>query len=199
MKTQNEKNFIFSHLANLHLNFICLGYVKKDIFLQRRRISQEIPSFPSIQQNQPQEYSQLTIIDDIIIYGKFNNKLCFYYINNALNGPICLTIENFDDVSCKLISGIFYICAYSMNSTLQLIILTLDYSNNIINKIEEKISQEYCEFKNNDIFAIYDTSVKYYKILCARNNSEVECSKLIIIYPGNQPEEIGKKFDIIPI
>ena len=136
---------------------------------------------------------------DIIIYGKINNELCFYYIdsnsNTYLNQFSCTSFETpIEHISCKLLNKTYYICAYSFNYTVQIKIFSFNnldedkeagiiYVNedlgtikaNIVDEVinlnfsNEDSERENSNFKNHDYIILYDTNIQTVKILCARN------------------------------
>ena len=118
--------------------------------------------------------------DEIIIYGKSQQKIYFIYIKE--NCYFSINIDKIGDIiSCKYIRGSRYACAYFKENKIYLsviirkIISYESYSNKygleIYNTIEIEESQDY------DKLFLYDTNEQFYKILCysSKKNNIIKC------------------------
>ena len=123
--------------------------------------------------------------NEIIIYGKKNqNILILSYIIMAKNYPITI-VCNFDDkLICKMHINAEYICALSCNGKIYFYVFILKAKlPSILSDCSiESYDYNIPIFSSHSDILLIDTSVTTNKVLCAKNNNNMNIECIIIYY-----------------
>lgn len=119
--------------------------------------------------------------NETIIYGKSGNNIVFYVLSE--NKYYTISMGNIDELySCKLLKDAIYVCIYSNNNNIKIIILAFIcplLGNKEIKLLYSKDASSFNGYQNS---ILYDTSKSYYKILCAKPKyiNSIECLAIYI-------------------
>ena len=119
--------------------------------------------------------------DEIILYGKKDRDIYFYYIKESdYSYPID---DDKDKISCKFLTNLCFICAYFNKNHNKIILDIFIHEYYLLReKIIKKIKTEKIEGINDyDNLIFYDTENDNYKILCAAKNRKDAICKGIYI------------------
>ena len=125
------------------------------------------------------------IYKEVIIYGKKNERIIFYYIDSKRTVISDLKIDD-TDINCKLLELLekdCFICIYSQNNQINLSILyyTKDnYEIKIVHTYNESTNIFFSEI-NEPI--LYDTDKTNFKIICGRKKNNIGDIKCILANP----------------
>ena len=126
--------------------------------------------------------------NEIIIYGKKEKKIYFYYVNKNKGFEGNINIDKLgEQMSCKLVDSVRYICAYNSGEKVKVSIFILTKAGNY-EILKEFKTEDDNNFNKNDNILLFDTKNNEQKILCSRNmiNNKTICSKLQInLYTNN--------------
>jgi len=133
---------------------------------------------------------------EIIIYGKTGyDGIFFYYINKKNGNKINYSyyynsIE--ENITCKLIYKVMYICGFFSQNKIRLLIIYLTKYSSRINLGREEKSIELLNTENTDNLVIFDTKKIDNKILCYRKidkNNKNECFIFYLYFTDNTKEK----------
>ena len=118
--------------------------------------------------------------NEILLYGKKENNIDFYFIKEGNNYPI--NVDDIDEnISCKLFYKALFICVFSQDGQVTIKLLSHRCSNNeqVLTKV---ITQNISEFSNHDMAILYDFTNYKYKLVCAREKDSdiINCVSLTI-------------------
>ena len=120
--------------------------------------------------------------NEIIAYGKNGKNINFYFINKNQEYSVEIDNELGNDISCKLIEDVKYICAYRIGNILKVGIFMyryigiLTFKEKGIDKLNERTVSQ---FSKHTYPSLINTSNKNYKILCALDeNNFIKCIKI---------------------
>ena len=132
--------------------------------------------------------------DEIIIYGRLNDKIFFFYYIDKL---AISKYYNFQDIlSCKLLISKYYICVYLFNNEIRINVakIIINQNDTSIYEIDETINLFNEDSVINNLI-LYDTDKSFYKILCASNdNNDIKCCA-IYVKPLNASENDDTTFE----
>ena len=155
--------YAFKYLFRLDSDFLFVDYIiDKHLEFSNLNIIESINDASKM----------VSLLNNIIIYGKKNKKICFYYIYSKK--LLCSDLENIDGyISCKLFKEDCFICIYSTDTQIKISILS--------NKNEEIImtdtyNMDYI-FEEYDNLIYYDIDFQSSRIICGRkkNNGKIKC------------------------
>ena len=120
--------------------------------------------------------------NEIILYGKKEKNIYFYYISKDKGFEAKINDNKLgEQMSCKLIDSVRYVCAYNIGEKVKVSILMLTKVGNTetLNVLK---TEDNNNFNKNDNILLIDTKNKEEKILCSKNlnNNKAICSKLQI-------------------
>ena len=166
----NSEIQYFNKNKSINSDISIYGYIKQKEFQNNNNNGYYMNNRCSIGKN------------EIIIYGKKENNIYFYYINNQTEYEVKINEPHIrEQISCKLIDSVRYICAYNCNSKVRLAYFILVKN---VNKIEFSLKtyKEIQQLQNKDNITLFDTINNEDKIICTRNiyNNKINCFKIHI-------------------
>ena len=130
----------------------------------------------------------------LIIYGKENEKIFFYYINS--NILLFFESKKIDgNISCKLFQNVYIICIYSINKQIELSILNIKGNKNleILYTYNDPDNKYFSEI-NEPI--LYDTNILISKLLCGRKKDDISKIICCILICNTSQKEDGINFNL---
>jgi len=135
---------------------------------------------------------------EIIVYGRQEDSIYFYYINKKKGDLIpANNINGNDNVSCKLINNVRYMCGFFNYSRVKIDVMHLSNYNNLI-KFEIDTLFDVLNTDNTDNLILFDTKKVENKFLCykRKNDTKTECYIINILFNDYNKRTFGALQDL---